>query len=211
MTIRSDIVLIGASAGGVEALQTLLAGLPSTLSAALLIVLHRSVHSSDVLVEVLQRVSSLPVSYPKDGDSIASGHIYLAPTDKHLLVEVEGDCDRMRLSSGPKERWQRPSIDLLFRSGAVAFGPRVIGIILSGYLNDGTAGLREVKDRGGIALVQSPEDALADPMPLSAIQHVTVDHVLPVAVMANEIVHLVQQSARRAESGERLQSLESGH
>jgi len=196
MIIRRDIVVIGASAGGVEALKVLVSRLPSNLSAALLIVLHRHAPSpailGDPLIEILEHVGKLPVCDARDGDPIVSGHIYLAPVDQHLLVYG----DRMRLSSGAKLHWQRPSIDVLFLSAAAAFGPRVIGIILSGYLNDGTAGLREVKGHGGIALVQSPEDALAKPMPLSAIQHVAVDYVLPVADMAEEIVRLVQQSAK---------------
>ncbi|MET3109553.1 chemotaxis response regulator CheB [Oxalobacteraceae bacterium GrIS 2.11] len=187
--IRRDIVVIGASTGGVEALKALIAELPVTLPDAIFIVLHRASHIPDMLISVLERAGSLPVSCPKDGDPIVSGHIYLASPGKHLIVEK----DRIQLLNGSKENLHCPAIDVLFRSAAAAFGPRVIGIVLSGYLNDGTAGLRAVKDHGGIALVQSPEEAQVKSMPMNAIQNVFVDQVLPVAEIANEIIRLVRQ------------------
>jgi len=188
--IRRDIVVIGASVGGVEALKVLVAGLPSTLSAALLTVLHRPIHGPSTLREILERVGSLPVSYPEDGDLIVPRQTYLATADKHLSVKK-----RIRLTNGAKENHPRPAIDVLFRFTSASFGPGVIGIVLSGYLNDGTAGLRAVKDAGGVAVVQSPEEAQRKPMPLSAIQHVAVDRVLPVADLANEIIRLVEHAA----------------
>jgi two-component system chemotaxis response regulator CheB len=174
-----DIVVVGASAGSVAALQALVAGLPATFPAALLVVLHIPAHTPSQLHFILARAGTLPVTPAEDGEPIVPGHAYVAPADRHLLLEPE----RLRVTRGPKENRMRPAVDVLFRSAAYTFGPRVIGIVLSGMLDDGTAGLWAIKDRGGMVLVQSPEDAEHDAMPQSALQHVAVDHSLPVAGM----------------------------
>jgi two-component system, chemotaxis family, protein-glutamate methylesterase/glutaminase len=184
-----DIVVVGASAGGVAALQVLVAGLPATFPAALLVVLHIPSHTPSQLHSILARAGTLPVTPAEDGELIVPGHIYVAPSDRHLLLDPE----RVRVTRGPKENRVRPAIDTLFRSAAYEFGPRVIGIVLSGMLDDGTAGLWAIKDRGGMALVQSPEDAEHDSMPLSALRHVAVDHTLPVAGMPALLTMLTRE------------------
>jgi two-component system, chemotaxis family, protein-glutamate methylesterase/glutaminase len=186
--IRRDIVVVGASAGGVEALECLLGGLPATFPAAVLVVLHIPPHSRSQLHSVLASATVLPVKAAEDGEAILPGHVYVAPTDRHLLVEPE--C--LRVTRGPKENRMRPAVDALFRSAAYTFGRRVIGIVLSGSLDDGTAGLWAVKDRGGVAIVQSPEDARHASMPESALRHVEVDCTLPV----NAMPALLQQLTR---------------
>jgi two-component system, chemotaxis family, protein-glutamate methylesterase/glutaminase len=187
MTHR-DIVVVGASAGGVQALQTLIAGLPATFPAAVLIVLHIPAHTPSQLHTILARAGALTITSAEDGDAIVPGRVYVAPTDRHLLVEGE----RIRVTRGPKENRVRPAVDVLFRSAAYAYGPRVIGIVLSGMLDDGTAGLWAIKDRGGIALVQSPEDAQHASMPESAIKYVAVDATLPVAAMPAHLAQLTR-------------------
>lgn len=191
---QRDIVVMGASAGSMEALLTIASGLPANLSAAVLIVLHIPAHAPSKLSEILKRVSLLPVVSPKDGDRIIPGHIYVPTPDRHLLVEA----DRIRVTRGPKENRARPSVDVLFRSAAYAFGPRVTGIVLSGNLDDGTAGLWSVKDRGGIAIVQSPDEAQFPSMPNSALEYVEVDHVLPAVDMSATIARLVQEPVMTA-------------
>src|SRR5215212_7061388 len=184
-----DIVVVGASAGGVQALQTLIAGLPANFPAAVLVVLHIPAHTPSHLHTILARAATIPVTPAEDGEAIVPGHVYVAATDRHLLVEA----DRLRVTRGPKENRVRPAVDVLFRSAAYAFGPRVIGIVLSGMLDDGTAGSWAIKDRGGMVLVQSPQDAEHAAMPESTIQHVAVDHTLPVAEMPAFLAQLMRE------------------
>lgn len=181
-----DIIVIGASAGGVEALTRLFAALPEDLAAAVFVVLHVSPHGTSVLPAILRRACGLRVQHAVDGDAIRHGNVYVAPPDRHLLIR--GGI--LRLSRGPTENAMRPAIDPLFRSAASSFGPRVVGVILSGVLDDGTAGLIAVKRRGGVAIVQDPEEALFDGMPRSALANVPVDHILPVQDMAAELARL---------------------
>ena len=166
--VHRDIVVIGASAGGLEALKQILSALPAELDAAILIVLHTSSSAIGLLPIVLQRSSSLPVCHPKDGEPIKHGRVYVAQPGFHMIVE-EGV---LRVIQGPRENLHRPAIDPLFRSAAAAYGARVIGVILTGMLDDGTSGLMVVKSSGGEAIVQDPESALFPPMPRSAIDHV---------------------------------------
>ncbi len=187
---QRDIIVIGGSAGSIEALKTLVAALPSTFSAALFVVVHMSAESPGLLPEILDRASQLPVVPAEDRAPIRSGHIYVAPPDHHLLVEPGW----MRLTHGPKENHFRPAIDPLFRSAAYAFGPQVIGVVLSGLLDDGTAGLWAVKDRGGVAIVQEPQEARYPDMPQSALRYVAVEHRLPMQAMADVLVRLVHES-----------------
>lgn len=173
---KKDIVVVGASTGGIQALKVLAGGLPAGLRSSLLVVQHTGAGSPETLDRILAPASPLAVSYAADGERVAPGRIYLARADFHLLVESSG---RMRLVRGPKENSFRPAIDPLFRSAALAFSRRVVGVILTGALDDGTAGLWAVKENGGVAIVQNPEEAVAPSMPLNALKHVEVDHCVP--------------------------------
>jgi two-component system, chemotaxis family, protein-glutamate methylesterase/glutaminase len=187
--LSKDIIVIGTSAGGIEALKVLAGGLPSDLKASVFIVLHMGANGLGILPEILLRAGPLPASNARQAEAIRPGHIYVAPPDHHLLLEPTG-C--VRLSRGPKENRFRPAVDPLFRSAAHVFGPRVVGVILTGFLDDGTAGLWAIKERGGTAVVQDPEEALAPSMPRSALQHVPVDHCVSLKDMAPLLVELAR-------------------
>jgi two-component system chemotaxis response regulator CheB len=186
-----DVIVIGASAGGVQALGELVAGLPPDLPAAVLVALHTAPHHPSSLPEILTRRGPLPATLGVHGEEIVPGRIYVAPPDNHLLVR-RGVLDVVR---GPKENGYRPSVDALFRSASAAYGARVIGVVLSGYLDCGTSGMLSIKARGGIAVVQSPEDAGAPEMPRSAIAHVPIDHVAPVRLLPSLLSRLVRERA----------------
>jgi two-component system chemotaxis response regulator CheB len=190
---RRDIIVIGASSGGIGALKELVAGLPGDLKASVFITLHVAPYSLGILPEILEQAGSLRASNAKDWERIEPGHIYVAPPDHHLLVEASG---YMRVTRGPRENRFRPAVDPLFRSAAHAFGPRVVGVILTGWLDDGTAGLWAVKERGGTAIVQHPDDSFAPAMPLNAIKHVEVDHILPLKDIAPLLARLTETPAR---------------
>lgn len=181
-----DIIVIGASAGGLEAMRDIVRDLPEDLNAALFLVRHISPSSYSVLPTILAKAGKLPVEHAIEGEPIRSRKIYLAPPDRHMLLEP----GRVRLTMGPKENRFRPAIDPLFRSAAYSFGPRVIGVILSGALDDGTAGLWAIKDRGGIAVVQDPDEAQQSSMPLSALNNVDIDYRLPASEIARLLVRL---------------------
>ena len=183
------IIVIGASSGGVEALRTLVAGLPADLPAAVFVVLHIGNHPSS-LPEILNKAGPLFAIHPPSGAPIVHGNIYVAPPDRHLLIEQGCIC----LSSGPKENRSRPAVNPLFRSAAAAYGSRVTGVILTGGLDDGTAGLAEIKRCGGTAVVQDPKTAFSPSMPGSAVAHVDVDHIVPL----NEIAALLSTLASTA-------------
>ena len=182
-----DIVVVGAAAGGVEALLKLAAMFPRDLPAAVFVVVHVPANGTSVLPGLLGRAGPLPASHARDGQAIRHGHIYVAPPDHHLLV-FRG---ALRLSRGARENRSRPAVDPLFRSAAVAYGDRVIGIVLSGTLDDGTAGLAAIKDQGGVAIVQDPEEAAFPGMPASALANVAVDACLPLAKLGPAVVRLV--------------------
>lgn len=182
---RHDIVVIGASAGGVQVLLDLAAQLPADFAACILVVLHIGTYRSQ-LPRLMTSVGPLPAAHATDGQPLQPGHIFIAPPDHHLLV---GD-GLLRLYRGPKENHARPAVDPLFRSAALALGPRVIGVILSGGLDDGTAGLQAVKQCGGLAVVQSPDDAESRDMPASALAHVAVDACVPGAALAATLIEL---------------------
>jgi two-component system, chemotaxis family, protein-glutamate methylesterase/glutaminase len=184
-----DIVVVGASAGGVEALGRLVRTLPPDLPAALFVVLHVPPGSSSALPSILDRQGPLPAAHARDGEHIRHGRIYVAPPDSHMLVGENA----IRLSRGPRENGHRPAIDPLFRSAARAHGPRTVGVVLSGVLDDGTAGLLAIKARGGIAIVQEPDDALYPSMPSNAIEHVKVDHVIPCSAIAGVLGELAEE------------------
>jgi two-component system chemotaxis response regulator CheB len=191
-----DIIVIGGSAGGIEALSNVLAGLPSDLPAAVCVVLHQSAYSPNRRPEIFSRVSKLPVVLAEQGMRLRPGTVYLAVPDMHLLVErgATAELGTLRVVRGPKVNRARPAVDTLFRSAALAFGRRTIGVILSGALDDGTAGLWTIKDRGGLAVVQDPRDAIVSSMPAHAIEEVGADHVAP----ASEIGPLLSELSRRA-------------
>lgn len=174
-----DVVVIGASMGGVAALRRLLDGLPTSLPASLFIVLHTADHDPHLLARVLGSGSTLPVATAVEGEPFAAGRVHVAPPDHHLIV----GHDHVHVRRGPREKGARPAIDPLFRSAAANCTTRVIGVLLTGLLNDGTAGLQAIKRCGGLALVQDPRDAAYDQMPRSALRHVAVDHVLALEAM----------------------------
>ncbi len=158
---RHELVVVGASAGGVETLRRLVSELPADFEASVAIVLHVLASGRSVLPAILDRAGPLPARHAADGDPIEPGTIVVAPPNCHLIVEG----DRWRVTRGPRENGHRPAIDPLFRTAARAFGPRAIGVILSGALDDGTAGLRTIKICGGATLVQDPDEAQYPAMP----------------------------------------------
>jgi two-component system, chemotaxis family, protein-glutamate methylesterase/glutaminase len=161
-----DIVVVGASAGGVEALVGLAASLPAGLPAAVFVVLHVPTSGTSALPGILSRHGPLPAVHVKDGEPIEHGRIYVAPPDHHLLLRP----GHVHLARGPRENGHRPAVDPLFRSAARDYATRVVGVVLSGTLDDGAAGLRAIKSRGGVAVVQDPGDALYPGMPTNAIE-----------------------------------------
>src|SRR5689334_10120627 len=183
-----DIIVIGASAGGVQALSNLVSELPGHVPAAVFIVLHVASHAPSLLPSILARESKLPVSHAIDGEAISGGRIYVAPPDHHLLVEDE----RVKLVRGPTENLHRPSIDTLFRSAARWAGPRVIGVILTGARDDGKVGMRAIKQRGGVTIVQDPLEALFPSMPMSVMQDIKVDYSIPL----RDVAPLLDQLSR---------------
>jgi two-component system, chemotaxis family, protein-glutamate methylesterase/glutaminase len=208
MTPR-DIVVIGASAGGVEALTTLVRALPPDLPAALFVVVHVPPYGGSRLPAVLSRAGPQPAAHAVHGELIHPGRIYVAPPDRHLLVR-QGWVD---LSRGPRENHSRPAIDPLFRSAARSYGSRVVGIILSGALYDGSLGLMAVHTRGGLAIVQDPQEAVVESMPRSALKLVAADYVLPAADIAGVIAEFASRpeaatgEAPMTDQDERLQTV----
>ena len=186
MSASLPIIVIGASAGGVEAIRTIVAELPETLNAAVFVTLHIGSHKSE-FPWLLDRVGTMSASHAVHGEAIRAGHIFVAPPDHHLTIEP----GKVVLTKGPRENLARPAIDPMFRSAARAYGKNVIGVILTGGLNDGTAGLFEVKAQGGTAVVQNPSDAIGASMPQSAIDNVAIDHVAAVTAIGPLLVRLV--------------------
>jgi two-component system chemotaxis response regulator CheB len=181
-----DIVVIGASAGGVDALPRLIGSLPANLPASVFVVLHIPPQGRDLMPEIIRRTASLSVSHAVAGESVRKGHVYIAPPDRHLQL----DGRRVRLSRGPRENFHRPAIDALFRTAAQSYGRRVVGVVLTGNLDDGTAGLDAVKRLGGVAIVQDPKDALVPAMPQSALRNVKVDLCVPLANIGRLLIRL---------------------
>lgn len=183
-----DIIVIGASAGGVEALTGLVAALPGDLPAAVLVTVHIPPYAVSTLPDILSRAGALPAAHALDGELLQNGRVYIAPPNYHLLLEDGA----VRLSLGPRVNHTRPAVDPLFLSAARIYGPRVIGIVLSGMLDDGTAGLQEIKAQGGVAVIQDPQEALFRSMPQSALEHAAADYVLPVSEMGAILRRLTQ-------------------
>jgi two-component system chemotaxis response regulator CheB len=193
---------MGGSAGGLSAFSRIVKQLPADLNAAVFIVWHISPYAPSKLPDILSQAGKLEARNPAEGESIQPGKIYVAPPDRHLLLEA----GRIRVTKGPKENRFRPAVDPLFRSAAYAYGSRVIGVVLSGALEDGTAGLWAIKDRGGIAIVQDPAEAEQSSMPRSALNNVEVDYCSPLPEIPQLLVKLSQQSS--GEKGERPMSKE---
>lgn len=191
---RHDVVVIGASAGGLQALKQLFEGLPATFPAAVLIVVHVRSNGTGALPEILARAGRLPVEFAADGDAIVPGRVYVAHADRHLLITDDG----LRVVHGPRENGFRPAIDPLFRTAARIYGSRVVGIILSGALSDGVYGLSVIKEHGGVAVVQHPADAIVPTMPRNAMSVVDADHVVPVSEMAALLERLTASHAEGA-------------
>ncbi len=182
-----DVVVIGASAGGVGFLQRVVERLPVEFGAAVFVVLHLPDGARSMLPAILDRAGQLPASHAVNGALIRRGHIYVAPPGFHLTLER----DRMRVTRGAREHGLRPAIDPLFRSAALVFGPRTIGVVLSGLLDDGSVGLRDIKRAGGVAVVQDPAETPWPSMPESALAHVDVDYTLQAAQIGELLETLV--------------------
>jgi two-component system, chemotaxis family, protein-glutamate methylesterase/glutaminase len=185
-----DIVVIGTSAGGLEALQSLFSRLPDDLNAAVLVVMHRTENTASLLPEILARSATLPVISPEDGDLIRRGQIYIGPPGVHMLVEN----GRVRLIRGPRENRHRPAIDPLFRSAAASFGPRVIGVILTGMLDDGTSGVMVICAHGGSAVIQSPKTAMFPAMPQNALNRVPDAVVAPIEEIPSVLHDMIAEN-----------------
>ena len=221
---KRDIIVIGSSAGGVYALQELVGRLPADFGGSIFIVQHVAPYATSLLPDILSRCGPLTVRHPHDGEAIQPGHIYVAPPDYHLLIEQATDHEspdqqsqnsgsepsdqssrdrsspgqsslgRILVRKGPKENRFRPSIDALFRSAAYSFGSRVIGVVLTGLLNDGTSGMWTINRLGGVCVVQEPGDALYSSMPESVLEFVSVDHVVPLAEIAPLLTRLSRET-----------------
>jgi len=193
---KRRVVVIGSSAGGIDALRKFFSSFPHDTSASFLVVQHLSPHSASELDRILQKCTRMHVAFAQDGQRLMPNTVYLAPQDRHLMIEG----NQVRVTRGPKECRARPAVDVLFRSAALSFGPRVIGVILTGALDDGTAGLWQIKDRKGLAFVQDPDEAPYSSMPVSAIEHVKVDHVGTINTLVLEIVKMLATRAQLPES-----------
>jgi two-component system chemotaxis response regulator CheB len=196
-------VVVGASAGGVEALRAFVGGLPPDLDAAVCVVLHIPRSGTSALPKILTRSGPLPAVHATDGMALESGHIYVAPANCHLLVS-DG---RLCLSRGPVENGHRPAVDPLFRSAARAWGGKVVGVVLSGARDDGTSGLATVVDFGGAALVQEPGEALYPSMPRSAAEHAQKARALPAAKLGLAVADLVASTDYREPAPQRSDAL----
>ncbi len=191
-----DIIVIGTSTGGVEVLSRLVQGLPPGFPAALFVVCHVPTGTRSVLPQILSRAGPLLAVHPQDGDPIHPGQVYVAPPDHHMLLKN----GTVTIERGPRENGHRPAIDPLFRSAARVYGPRVIGVVLTGALHDGVAGLMAIRAAGGVAVVQDPRDALVAALPLSATEVAGADYTVRAADLAPLLVDLIKQPA--AEKGE---------
>ena len=195
MAKQPKCIVIGASAGGFEVIKRMVSQLPADFEVPIFVVLHIPPSQPSLLAEILSRSGPLPAIHPKDGTRIRAGSIYVAPPDHHLLI----DDGRVAVKRGPKESGFRPSIDALFRSAAYSFGPRAIGVVLSGALNDGTSGLWSIKRLGGIAIVQDPQEAEFPSMPRSALEYIDADYTVRSTEIAPLLVSLVQELPAQAE------------
>lgn len=191
--VRRDIIVIGASAGGIEALKEIVRGLPKDLQAAIFVVVHTSPASPNMIPAILGNAGVLPAVSVKNKDTIRHGYIYVARPNYHILLE----SGIVRAAYGPKENRHRPAIDPLFRSAAYAYDSRVVGVVLTGSLDDGTIGSQIIKSCGGIVVVQEPNDATFPCMPRSVVENVKVDYCLPLLQISPLLIHLVNTSVEK--------------
>lgn len=201
-----DIIVVGTSAGGVEALTGFVRSIPNELKASIFIVLHLPALAKSNLPPILSRAGTWPAVHATNGEKIEKRKIYIAPPDHHLIL---GKGGRITVSKGPRENRFRPSIDALFRSAALVYGPRAVGIILSGMLDDGTSGMWNIKQAGGLAIVQDPDEALFPSMIQNVQQYVNVDHVSPSGELGGLLAKITRETApkqpeRTKEEMERL-------
>ena len=190
------IIVVGTSAGGLAALRVLVGAIDQQINAAIFVVQHTTPDGPGLLPHILQPLTPLPVAHARDQEPIRRGRVYVAPPNRHLVV----DAEQVLTTLGPRENFARPAVDPLFRSAALAHGPRVIGVILTGRLDDGSAGLWAVKERGGIAIVQDPRDAEYAQMPQNALSHVRIDHCVPLAQIGPLLGRLAEKSLRSGDS-----------
>ena len=188
---KRDIIVIGGSTGSGQVLKLLLSELPRDLEASVFITTHVPSGSGGYLADMLDRTSALPVAQAIDGQPIEKGQVYVAPPDRHLII----DDGTVRLGDGPRENMARPSIDPLFRSAALSYGPRAVGVIVTGMLNDGASGLWAIKQAGGTAVVQHPLDAEADQMPLAALDAVDADAIPTAGELAQVLTDISRTDA----------------
>ena len=178
-----DVVVVGCSAGGVEALPRLLQPLSARFGATVCIVQHMSPTHTPYLVDILRRTSRLPVSWAEQGEGMQRAHVYVAPPDVHLIFSGE----HLMLAKGARENFSRPSIDKLFRSAAAQHGSRVVGVLLTGMLEDGVAGLVAIREAGGLVMIQDPDDAQFPDLPRHALGALEPDRMLPLASLGMEL------------------------
>lgn len=190
--MNHDVIVIGASAGGLAPLLELAEHLPAELPASLFVVLHSAPDSPSRLPELLNARGSLPARHPMHDERMELGKIYVAPPDNHLLLRPGGLMEVVR---GPRENGHRPAADALFRSASASYGSRVVGVVLSGYQTCGTAGMLSVRARGGLCVVQSPDNADVPEMPRSVLENVSVDHVVAASELPALLVRLVGEPA----------------
>jgi len=195
---RRDVVVVAASAGGIEALRNVLAGIPADYDAAICVVLHMSATSGVALPMILDRSGPLPATAARDGERVQAGHVYVCVADHHLLLS-DG---HLRVRRGPRENGYRPAADPLFRSAARFFGPRAIGVVLSGTLSDGAAGLAAIRREGGLAVVQDPADALYPGMPQHALEWVNADYVATATEIGPLLARLVEEPLDDGDGGD---------
>jgi len=191
MASAKDIIVVGGSTGAIAAVQEVLRALNDDLPAAVFVVVHTAEDSPHLLVDIFSKATTLPIHYAQDREPIELGTIYIAPPDRHLFVKP----GELRVVRGPKENNFRPAVDPLFRSAAQAYGERVVGVVLTGGLDDGTHGLLQIKWRGGTAIAQSPDDAIEPSMPRSAIERAGVDYILPAADIGPMLNKLTTRAA----------------
>ncbi len=192
-TNTHDIIVIGASAGGIEALCAVVSALPRDLYAAIFVAMHVPAWRHSALPEILSRCGPLPAVHPKSGETFVHGRIYVAPPDYHMLINPG---DTIELWRGPRENNFRPAINTLFRSAAVSYGRRVTGVILTGNLEDGAAGLWWIKRMEGVSVIQDPQDAEFAQMPRTALWHVPADHVVKLAELGPTLAKLANGTRR---------------
>jgi two-component system chemotaxis response regulator CheB len=188
-----DIIAIGASMGGFQALKQIISELPKDFKTAVLIVLHIPAEHESFLADIFGRKSKVPVHPAVNGDVIKAGHVYIAVPDYHLKVEK----NHIVLDHGPKHNFHRPSVDTLFTSVALSYGTRAIGVILTGALDDGTAGMMDIKRHGGMCIVQDPKDAAYPSMPASVLETVEIDHCVPLKKMSKLLISIAGKTVKK--------------